>query len=148
MAFLCGTWVGEGEGDYPTIEGFAYRETVRIIPLPKPLLAYEQRTADAATGAPLHAESGWLRLAGGQPEMTVSQPTGIVECHTGVLEGRRLSLTSTAVALTPFASHHAVTAVRRLLEVQDDRLRYELWMAARAQPLQLHLRAELRRQGP
>lgn len=145
LAFLIGTWRGQGSGVYPTIQPFAYDEEVVIEAMPKPVLRYGQRTRDATTGEPRHAEAGFLRLPAGVPELVIAQPTGIVECHTGTLTDQRVVLRSTAVGLTPSAAVHRVTAVERIIEVQGDVLRYTLAMAAVGQPLQPHLTAELRR---
>lgn len=145
LAFLVGTWRGHGHGAYPTIEPFDYTEQVVIEPLPKPVLRYAQRTAHAVTGEPLHAEAGFLRLADGRPELVIAQPTGIVECHAGSLDGQRITFRSTVVGLTPSAAGHRVTQVERTIEVDGDALRYVLSMAAVGQALQVHLTAELTR---
>lgn len=145
LAFLIGTWRGRGDGVYPTIGPFAYLEEVVIEPLPKPVLRYAQRTRDAATDEPRHAEAGFIRLPEGTPELVIAQPTGIVECHVGTLEGQRLALRSTVVGLTPSAAVHRVTQVERVIEVDGDVLRYTLAMAAVGQPLQGHLTAALQR---
>lgn len=146
LAFLVGRWSGEGRGDYPTIDSFAYREQVEIVALPKPLLRYSQRTADAVTGEPLHLEAGWFRMGDGSPELTIAQPTGITETYAGSLSGQRLVLHSTGVLASASAGHHHITAVRRDLEVSGQELRYTLAMAAVGQPLQTHLVATLRRE--
>lgn len=148
LAFLVGTWRGRGHGDYPTIAAFDYTEEVTFAPLPKPVLSYAQRTRRADTDEPLHAETGYLRLPGGRPELVLAQPTGIVEAHTGTLSGQRLDLTTVHVATVPSADAHAVRAVRREVEVVGEDLRYRLSMAAAGQPLQLHLEATLHRTGP
>lgn len=162
---LVGTWVGGGEGRYPTIEPFTYLETVSIASVPdKPFLTYTQRTTHPDTGAPMHTEVGYLRFPppAGDPaaapapdstawrpaELTVAQPTGVTECHTGSLRPGDggvvvVDLASVSVGCTPTAKE--VTSVRRRLVVRGDVLAYELWMAAVGQPDTLHLRAELHR---
>lgn len=157
---LVGTWVGAGEGSYPTIAPFTYLETVTIAAVPgKPFLTYVQRTSHPDTGAPMHVETGYLRFppspsaddAGpGTAELVIAQPTGITETHTGpaaeTAGGMVLDLAATSVGRTPTAK--AVDSVRRRLVVDGDVLTYEVWMAAVGQPDTLHLRAELRRQLP
>ena len=160
---LVGTWTGGGAGSYPTIEPFTYSETVTVATVPhKPFLTYTQRTAHPDTGAPMHAEVGYLRIPPAPPatdatatvpasqraELTIAQPTGITECHEGTLEvthaGTVIDLATTSVGRTPSARE--VTSVRRRLVFDGDVLTYELWMAAVGQPDTLHLRAKLHRQ--
>ncbi len=144
LRFLIGTWSGTGRGDYPTIEAFSYEEEVRFSSTGKPFLLYTQRTWDPADQRALHTEAGYLRAAGGAAvELVLAQPTGIVEIHDGVVDGRRIEFRSRLVGLTPTAKQ--VDEVNRTLWVSDDVLSYRLDMAAVGQQLQWHLRAELRR---
>lgn len=148
---LVGVWSGTGRGIYPTIETFDYLETVTITSPPKPFLVYQQATKAPSDGRPLHTETGYFRLLDGtdDTELTIAQPTGFVEVHTGTVSvsaGRTsVHLRSVLVARTPTAKQ--VDAVERRIVVEDDLLTYELHMAAMGQPLQLHLSATLTRQG-
>lgn len=145
---LIGRWSGEGEGHYPTIDPFRYREDVEFGHAGKPFLAYRQATVHAGTGLPAHAESGYLRAVGNRRvELVLVHPTGIVEVSEGeVVEqdgGVAVHLVSTAVPRTATAKE--VTAVERHVTVDGDVLRYDVSMAAVGQPLQHHLHAELHR---
>ncbi len=144
LAFLLGTWRGRGEGHYPTIDPFGYVEEVTFGHVGKPFLAYSQRTRDATSDLPLHAESGYLRPAGsGRVEWVIAQPSGIVEVDAGSIIDQVLDLSSLTVATTPTAK--SVIAVRRIVTVRADTLTYDLEMAAVGLELQHHLRAELHR---
>lgn len=144
LAFLAGTWRGEGEGRYPTIASFRYGEEVTFTAPPgKPFLAYGQKTWDLVDSRPLHTESGYLRPVDEGAEFVVAQPTGVVEIHTGRVTGRILELRATLVGVSPTAKQ--VDSVERNLEVTGDVLRYELFMGAVGQPHQIHLEAELHR---
>jgi hypothetical protein len=148
LARLIGTWVGEGEGLYPTIDPFRYREEVQFGHAGKPFLAYRQATVNLATGQPAHAEAGYLRaVAPGHVELVLAHPTGIVEISQGEVldepDGLALHLVSDTVLATPTAKD--VTAVERRLSLAGDVLRYQVAMAAVGQPLQHHLSAELHR---
>jgi hypothetical protein len=147
LEFLLGTWEGEGEGLYPTIDPFSYTEQVVFTPGPgKPFVAYTQKTWRAGTGDPLHSEAGYLRGFGDERvELVIAQPTGIVEIHVGTVDGQRLALEGQAIS-APAA--RSVTATRRVIEVHGDQLTYRLDMAAVGQPLQHHLTATLRRAEP
>jgi THAP4-like, heme-binding beta-barrel domain len=144
LAFLLGEWRGEGRGAYPTIEKFGYRDEVSFGHLGKPFVSYAQRTWTLPDGLPSHTEVGYLRpQPGGRIELVVAQPGGRVEVDEGVVSGRHLELTSTLVHGTPSAKE--VTEVRRVVDVDDGVMRYQVEMAAVGQPRQFHLEAELHR---
>lgn len=146
VAFLLGTWRGEGSGEYPTIQPFRYREEIRFWHTGKPFLAYNQRTEAADDARPLHAEMGYLRIVGQDGvEFVIAQPTGFAEIETGTVKGGRIELQSSLVGRTPTAK--PVTALARVFWLDGDRLRYELRMALGGGPLLLHLNAEFRRTG-
>jgi hypothetical protein len=148
IAFLLGTWQGEGKGDYPTITAFAYGEEVRFWHVGKPFLAYTQRTWALDDGRPLHAEAGyWRPQVGGRLEVVLAHPTGVAEIQEGTVAGGLIELSTTSVARTSSAKE--ITALTRRFELTaPDVLRYSVGMAAVGQPLQVHLTAELLRLPP
>jgi hypothetical protein len=144
IAFLLGTWRGEGKGEYPTIQPFRYREEVRFWHVGKPFLAYTQRTWDLDTGEPRHSEMGyWRPKPAGRIEIVLAHPTGIVEIQEGTLSGGRIDVESSLVGLASTAKE--VTGLERTFTAEGDRLTYEVRMAAVGVPLTHHLDAELRR---
>lgn len=145
LSHLVGVWRGSGHGTYPTIDDFDFTEEISFVPGPgKPFLFYTQSTWDALSGEPLHSEAGYLRSVGpGRVEMVIAQPTGIMEIHTGSVDGRHLHLRTGVVEGTPTAKE--VTDVERHIEVDRDVLRYRLGMAAVGHELSTHLVAELHR---
>ena len=145
---LLGTWRGTGRGSYPTIEDFDYAEELIFFShVGKPFLSMVQRSRDLMTGEPLHGEAGYLRaLPDGAVELTVAQPSGVVEVDVGsvtkISGGLVVELESAEVGLTPTAK--SVMAVRRRLEVAGSTLISELWMAAVGEAdLIHHVRSEL-----
>lgn len=143
LAFLVGIWEGAGVGIYPTIESFEYEEHIEITVPPKPFLMYTQRTRRAGTNEPLHMETGYLRCpTPTTAELIIAQPTGIAEVHSGTIEGTSVHFASTSVARTLTAK--VVDTVERILTVDGNVLRYELFMGAVGEPHQIHLKAELK----
>ena len=145
IAFLLGTWRGEGTGVYPTIDGFSYGEEIRFSEVGKPFLAYSQRTWALDDGRPLHAEAGyWRPRPGGHLEVVLAHPTGLTEIQEGTVTEDRIELTATVIGRT--ASAKEVAGLGRTFErTAPDTLRYQVTMAAAGQPLQVHLTAELHR---
>lgn len=151
LAGLVGTWHGEGEGHYPTIPPFAYRESVTFAASGRPVLAYTQRTWRAGTDEPLHAESGWLRgQLDGRAELVVAQPTGLAEASVLTLreEAGTLVLDGARAPLLRSPGARPVVDVRRRFVLAGDELRYDLWMTWADHDDEHHLRAVLRRDAP
>lgn len=144
IAWLLGTWRGEGVGGYPTMEDFRYGEEVTFRHNGKPFLAYTQRTWSLDDGRPLHAETGyWRPQPGNGVEVVLAHPTGIAEIYYGTVAFSRIELATDLVARTTSAKE--VTALKRLYGLVEGRLMYAVDMAAVGQPLQPHLSATLDR---
>ncbi|HVL88630.1 MAG TPA: FABP family protein [Actinomycetota bacterium] len=144
LAFLLGTWSGEGRGHYPTIKPFAYGEEVRFWHVGKPFLAYSQRTWALDDSRPLHTEAGyWRPKPEGRIEIVLVHPTGITEIQEGTMDGGVIAVRSTQIGLASTAKD--VTALSRVFRVESGTLTYDLEMAAVGLPLQHHLNATLER---
>ncbi|MGA8328841.1 MAG: FABP family protein [Mycobacterium sp.] len=148
LAPLLGIWRGRGSGEYPTIESFEYLEEVAFSHVGKPFLVYGQKTKSSADGAPLHAETGYLRVPRlGQVELVLAHPSGITEIEVGayIADGATIELEMTAaqIGMTPTAKE--VSALGRRFRVHGDELSYSLQMGAVGQPVQHHLSAVLHR---
>ena len=149
LAPLVGTWAGRGTGDYPTIEDFGYLEEVTFAHVGKPFLSYTQRTR-SSDGAPMHAETGYLRVpSASRAELVLAQPSGVTEIDEGTVTADDgalvIELASTSVGLTSTAKE--VLSVARSIRVEGDELTYTVLMGAMGLPLQHHLTASLNRQS-
>ncbi len=161
LAALLGVWRGSGHGAYPTVEPFSYTEQVSFSHVGKPHLAYAQKTFDAQTGQPMHAEFGyWRPQSDGGLEVVLVHPTGATEVTQGSFAATgdperplEIELRSVAIGLTETAKE--VVQLNRVFWLEaggvtdaaaGDRLSYRLDMAAVGQPLQFHIEAQLERQ--
>jgi hypothetical protein len=146
LSFLLGVWTGVGRGLWAADPPFSYRERAEFARPAGTYLTYAQSTTAADGRRPLHAETGYLRPGtDGTVELVVAQPTGLVEVHTGTVDGHHLSLRSTLVQGAPRALQ--VTSVARRIWVDGDHLRYQLDLATGDEALAPHLEGELDRIG-
>jgi hypothetical protein len=151
LARLVGTWRGEGEGAYPTIAPFTYREEVVFSHDGRPVLAYRQRTWRSDSDVAMHVESGFLRgRIDGRAELIVAQPTGFGEVASLdiVVDGETLVLDGGRTTLQRSPSAKDVADVRRRFRIIGDELHYDLWMTYAGHEDVHHLRALLHRTLP
>jgi hypothetical protein len=147
IAFLLGTWVGEGSGHYPSIADFVYREETRFWHDGRPFLFYMQRTWSPKDETAMHTESGyWRPQRDGSIEVVIAHNFGIVEIQEGTIEGTTIDLRSAAVTSTTSAKK--IEGLARKYVVDGDSLTYDLQMAYGEHGLQPHLNAELKRMEP
>ena len=144
LAFLLGTWVGEGRGHYPTIDDFTYGEENRYWHSGRPFISYTQRTWALDSGQAMHAETGFVRPVGsGVVELVVAHSFGITEVSEGILRGQRLELGSRSLVSTSTAK--TVERLARTIDVSGSELEYSLDMEAVGEGFQRHLDARLAR---
>jgi hypothetical protein len=147
LAFLLGTWRGEGTGGYPTMDPFSYVEEMTFDDVGDTFLRYQQESWSPSDHAPIHFERGFLRPGeAGRIEFTLAHPIGLTEVAEGALDGTSFELSSTEVGRT--TTGLTTTAVIRRYQVDGDVMRYRTDMATDETPMALHLEAELRRVAP
>jgi hypothetical protein len=146
LAFLLGTWRGEGVGGYPTIQDFPFGQEISFTHCGKPVLAYRSRSWSPDDGRPLAQESGFWRPRPGEVvEVVLAHQSGVVEVYLGTVSGTKIEMATDLVARTPSAKE--VSAEHRLYGLVEGELMYAADMAAVGQPLQPHLSARLSRIG-
>jgi hypothetical protein len=147
LAFLLGTWKGEGIGEYPTLEGqFRYSQELVITPVPgKDVLSHSSRSWNAETGARYAGECGWWRAGvdPGEVELVLAHSLGVLERYFGQIGESRAEVATSAVVCTPTAK--PVTGARRLYGRIGVDLGYVVELAAVGQELTPHLSARLER---
>jgi len=146
VADLVGVWSGSGEGSYPTIESFRYREVTEITQRSDhPALHFDQRTwKSTAEGEVVsHWETGLLTFSSdGGARLHDAQP-GRVETMSGTWlrdeAGCTINLRSTG-----YAGDDRVVASTRALRLTRGKLTYEMHMeTVTTSELILHLRGRL-----
>ncbi|XP_068319885.1 peroxynitrite isomerase Rv2717c [Pyrus communis] len=143
ISYLLGTWKGQGEGGFPTINSFSYVEQLNFSHSGKPFIAYTQKTWKLNSGEPMHAESGfWRPKPDGSIEVVISQSTGLVEVQKGTYDAEEkvIKLQSELVG-----NASKVTEITRVFKLVDEELSYEVQMATNLTSLQPHLKASLKR---
>jgi hypothetical protein len=168
VAWMLGTWHGNGRGEYPSIEAFTYEQELAVAHDGRPFLHYFSRTwitdDNGERVRPGALETGFLRVGdrasdgrasdrgasddgttdGGHPlEFVLAHPTGYAEVWYGLADGPRLTLATDVVARTSTAKDY--TAGQRMYGLVEGDLMYAYDMAAMGQPMQSHLWGRLAR---
>jgi hypothetical protein len=153
VSWLLGTWHGNGNGEYPTIEPYAFEQEAVFAHDGRSFLHYFSRTWVTDDGGervgPGELETGFLRVGGdaeddGYPlELVLAHPTGYAEVWYGLADGPRLTLATDVVARTSTAKDYA--AGQRMYGLVEGDLMYACDMAAMDQPMQSHVWGRLAR---
>ena len=151
LAWLLGTWAGNGHGQYPGTEPFQFGQELIFQHDGRPFIHYFSRSwiiDDAGRHVREAAqETGFLRpQPDGGLEMVLAHNTGFVEVWYGELhpEQPRFEVTTDAVARTATAKEYV--GGKRLYGYVNGDLLYAYDMAAQGQQLQPHTHAQLKRQ--
>lgn len=149
VAWLLGTWRGNGHGDYPTIEKFQFGQELIFAHDGRPFFHYFSRAwildEEGNKVRESALETGFLRCRPERKlEFVLTHATGFAEIWYGEAGDARFELSTDLVARTESAKE--VTAGTRLYGYVEGDLLYAYDMAAVGQPLQPHLWARLERQ--
>jgi len=148
VAWMLGTWQGNGKGDYPTIEPFDYGQELIFTHDGRPFFHYMARAwivdeqgekvRDAAI------ETGFLRCPGeDRVELVLAHSSGVSEIWYGAAEGGKVELHTAGVSFTETAKE--VTGGSRMYGNVEGDLLYAYDMEAVGQARQPHLWAKLQR---
>lgn len=152
VSWLLGTWHGNGKGEYPTIERYAFEHEAVFAHDGRSFLHYFSRTwvtDDSGERVGLgELETGFLRLGSEQDdgyplELVLAHSTGYAEVWYGTAAGPRLTLVTDVVARTSTATDY--TAGQRMYGLVNGDLMYAYDMAATNQPMQSHAWGRLAR---
>lgn len=147
---LLGTWRGEGQGDYPTTEGFRYGQEVRFWHDGRPFLCMESRTwVIDDEGTFLRSgprETGYWRAGQGDDiELVLVHETGVAEVYLGQARTTTSWELVTDVIARTASSQEEVSGVHRLYGIVEGELMYAIDMAAAGHTLQPYMSARLAR---
>jgi THAP4-like, heme-binding beta-barrel domain len=151
LAWLIGTWAGNGHGEYPTIEDFQFGQELLFQQDGRPFIHFMSRSwiVDAQGSHVREAaqETGFIRPQEDRTlEVVMTHNTGFVEIWHGELhpDQPRFEIVTDTVARTGTAKEYA--GGKRLYGYVNGDLLYAFDMAAMGQPLQPHTHAQLKRQ--
>lgn len=123
IQWLIGTWESiSAHGHFPTIKDFRYNEVLKFESLGQPLLNYQSRSRHHETGAPMHLESGFLRIKPGTNHVAfmVSHNFGLTVLEEGTATEFGLQMESKSISRMSFAKEPSVKAVKKVYELKDD----------------------------
>lgn len=151
LAWLIGTWAGNGKGDYPTISPFDFGQEVIFQQDGRPFIHYMSRSwLTDESGEKIREaaqETGFIRpQEDGRIEMVLAHMTGFVEIWDGQLHAERPSFEVVTDAVARTASAKEYTGGKRMYGYVEGQLMYAFDMAAMGEPLQPHTHAILHRQ--
>jgi hypothetical protein len=151
LAWLIGTWAGNGHGEYPGIQPFEFGQEVVFQQDGRTFIHYFSRAwiVDAEGNHVREAaqETGFLRpQEDGTLEMVMAHHLGFVEIWLGEIhpDQPRFEIVTDAVARTASAKEYV--AGKRLYGYVGGDLLYAFDMAAQGHELQSHTHAQLVRQ--
>ncbi|WP_203336312.1 FABP family protein [Nocardioides limicola] len=148
IAWLLGTWQGNGHGDYPSIDPFSFGQEIIFTHDGRPFFHYLARSwivdEDGNKVRDAAIETGfWRARPGGKVEVLLVHPTGISEVWYGAAADGRVELHTAGVSFTESAKE--VAGGKRMYGNVDGDLLYAYDMAATGHELQPHLWAKLTR---
>ena len=151
LAWIIGSWRGNGQGDYPTIEGFHFGQEMLFQQDGRPFIHFMSRAwieDDEGTVIREAAqETGFFRPQEDRTlEVVMTHNTGFVEVWHGELhpDQPRFEIVTDAVARTTTAKEYS--GGKRLYGYVNGDLLYAYDMAATGHELQPHTHAQLVRQ--
>ena len=152
LTALIGRWQGSGQGGYPTIDNFNYREYLDITAIPgSASLHYVQRTllvdAHGVVIKTSHWESGVLRpLAGGRVELACVHINARIELLDGTVEQEPAGGLLLRFSSRLIGNDIRMRSSSRTWHLQDGVLKYDMFMATdKVDQPSLHLEAALQR---
>ena len=148
LAWMIGRWEGAGVVGYPTIESANFGQEIEVSHDGRPFLTWRSQTwllnEAGEQVRPLATELGfWRPVEGGEVELLLSHPTGIVELYFGKAEPAKIELRTDGVLRSPHAKEY--NAATRLYGLVNSNLLWAMDMAAAGQKLKSHVSAELKR---
>lgn len=149
LAWLIGSWRGNGHGNWPGRGGFEFGQQIDFATNGTAVLHYLSQSytldADGQPATPLSMETGFWRPADDASlEVVLAQPDGLAEVWIGKISGAKIELTTDVVARTQTAPEEVTGGQRLYGNVEGDLL--WSWDRATTQvPLQAYMWARLKR---
>lgn len=156
VAWLLGSWTGNGHGSDPETGAFEYGEEMIFTHDGRPFFQYMSRTwlIDPETKEKISdgtVETGFLRSAPGKEvgtaevEFVVVRSTGIMEVSYGLAASGKMELHTAGVSYTATAPGVEITGGKRIFGNVEGDLLYANDIESEGHPMQAHVWATLKR---
>ncbi|WP_134774928.1 FABP family protein [Ornithinimicrobium flavum] len=148
LAWMLGSWAGAGVVGYPSIESRNFGQEIEVTHDGRPFLMWSSRAwllDEHGNKDRLGAvETGfWRPQPGGDVELLLTHPTGIVEMYYGTTGPAKVEVRTDGVIRSPHAKEYS--AAHRMYGYVGGNMMWVMDMAATGHPLQSHVSAELKR---
>lgn len=147
LAWLIGRWEGAGVVGYPSMTSRNFGQEIIVEHDGRPFLRWQTRSwllhEDGSFDRPSSTEMGFWRMSGGDAELLLAHPTGILELYYGSAEPAKIELRTDGVLRSAHAKEY--NAASRLYGLVNSNLLWAMDMAATGHPMQSHASAELKR---
>lgn len=152
VAWLLGTWHGNGHGDHPVEDAYTFEQEVIFAHDSRPFLHYFSRTwrtdAEGIRTGPGDLETGFVRVfpvegPKAEVELVLAHPSGHAEVWYGTSEGPRITMTTDLVARTSTARE--VAAAQRMYGLVAGALMYAVDRAVDGHEMQPYMWGRLER---
>lgn len=142
LAWLVGTWRGNGHGEYPGTQRFDFQQEVTFSHDGRPFLTYFSRSwiineKNEITSTATSETGFWRVKPNNQLEVILAHSTGIAEGWVGVFDGPKIQLVMDHSYSAPSAK--SINEGQRLYGLVDGELFYAYDMAYGGHKLQAHI---------
>ncbi|RDD39237.1 UPF0678 fatty acid-binding protein-like protein [Trichoplax sp. H2] len=147
VSWLLGTWSGQGDGIYPNIKSFSYKEEIKFSHVGQPNLQFQSSSWHLTNNTPMHFESGFWFFDRNHVKAAIAHNLGVCDIMEGEMTNNQITVTTTDITRKSDSKPPKVTKVQKIYKLlEDGDLEYIMLMETEQYPLQEHLRSRFKKQ--